>query len=74
MKIRCSALGRLMTAPRNKTEVLSKTAQSYIQELVLEEKFGIKKELVHVIHGQGFTMRRRSNKFSKRCFGFRVYF
>jgi hypothetical protein len=28
MKIRCSALGRLMTAPRNKTEVLSKTAQS----------------------------------------------
>jgi hypothetical protein len=44
MKIRCSALGRLMTAPRNKTEVLSKTAQSYIQELVLEEKFGIKKE------------------------------
>jgi hypothetical protein len=44
MKIRCSALGRLMTAPRNKSEVLSKTAQSYIQELVLEEKFGIKKE------------------------------
>ena len=43
MKIRCSALGRLMTAPRNKSEVLSKTAQSYIQELVLEEKFGIKK-------------------------------
>jgi hypothetical protein len=44
MKIRCSALGRLMTAPRTKTEILSKTAKSYIQELVLEEKFGIKKE------------------------------
>ena len=44
MKIRCSALGRLMTAPRTKTETLSKTAKSYIQELVLEEKFGIKKE------------------------------
>ena len=44
MKIRCSALGRLMTAPRNKTEVLSQTAKSYIQELVLEHKFGIKKE------------------------------
>ena len=44
MKIRCSALGRLMTAPRNKSEVLSQTAKSYIQELVLEEKFGIKKE------------------------------
>ena len=44
MKIRCSALGRLMTVPRNKSEVLSQTAKSYIQELVLEEKFGIKKE------------------------------
>ena len=44
MKIRCSALGRLMTAPRNKTEVLSQTAKSYIQELVLEHKYGIKKE------------------------------
>jgi hypothetical protein len=43
MKIRCSALGRLMTAPRNKTEVLSKTAQSYIQELVLEESLALKK-------------------------------
>ena len=44
MKIRCSALGRLMTAPRNKTELLSQTAKTYIQELVLEHKYGIKKE------------------------------
>ena len=33
-----------MTAPRNKTELLSQTAKSYIQELVLEHKYGIKKE------------------------------
>ena len=44
MKIRCSSLGKLMTASRSKTEKLSKTAQSYIQELVLEHKYGIKKE------------------------------
>jgi len=44
MKIRCSALGKLMTAPRNKKELLSQTAKSYIQELVLEHKYGIKKE------------------------------
>jgi len=37
-------LGRLMTAPRNKTELLSQTAKTYIQELVLEHKYGIKKE------------------------------
>ena len=44
MKIRCSSIGKLMTASRSKTEQLSKTAQSYIQELVLEHKYGIKKE------------------------------
>ena len=44
MKIRCSSLGKLMTASRSKTEQLSKTTKSYIQELVLEHKYGIKKE------------------------------
>ena len=44
MKIRCSALGKLMVSPRNKTELLSQTTKSYIQELVLEHKYGIKKE------------------------------
>ena len=44
MKIRCSSIGKLMTASRSKTEQLSKTAKSYIQELVLEHKYGIKKE------------------------------
>ena len=56
MKIRCSALGRLMTAPRNKTEVLSQTAKSYIQELVLEEKFGIYVRNKRVILAGIFTM------------------
>jgi len=44
MKIRCSQIGKLMAASRTKGEQLSKTAKSYIQELVLEHKYGIKKE------------------------------
>ena len=44
MKIRCSSLGKLMTSPKSKGEVLSQTAKTYLKELVLEEKFGIKKE------------------------------
>jgi len=44
MKIRCSALGKLMTSPRTKGEVLSQTAKTYIQDLVKEEFLGIKKE------------------------------
>lgn len=44
MKIRCSSLGKVMTSPKSKGEVLSKTTKTYIQELVLEDKFGIKKD------------------------------
>lgn len=44
MKIRCSALGKLMTSPKSKGEVLSQTAKTYLKELALEEKLGIKKE------------------------------
>ncbi len=43
MKIRCSSLGKIMTAPRSKSEVLSQTAKSYIEELAKEHLFGIKK-------------------------------
>lgn len=44
MKIRSSAIGKIMTTPRKAGEVLSETAKTYIQDLVLEEKYGIKKE------------------------------
>lgn len=44
MKMRCSALGKIMIEPRSKSEVLSQTAKTYIQELLLEDMYGIKKE------------------------------
>ena len=44
MKIRCSKLGNIMTNPRGGGNVLSQTAKTYLKELALEEKFGIKKE------------------------------
>ena len=44
MKIRCSSLGKIMTSPRTKGEVLSQTAKTYIKELVIEETLGIRKE------------------------------
>lgn len=44
MKIRCSAIGKIMASPRSKGEVLSQTAKSYIHDLVLEHKYGIRKE------------------------------
>lgn len=44
MKVRCSQLGKIMTKPRLKSEVLSQTAKTYIKDIVLESKYGIQKE------------------------------
>ena len=42
LKIRCSAIGKIMTNARSKSEVLSKTCKSYLPELAIEEMYGIK--------------------------------
>jgi hypothetical protein len=44
MKIRASQLGKIMTSSKTKGEVLSKTCKTYIQELAIEHKYGIRKE------------------------------
>ncbi len=40
-KIRCSAIGKIMTSPRTKGELLSQTAKTYIEEQVLRAKYGV---------------------------------
>lgn len=44
MKVRASQIGKIMANPRKAGEVLSETAKTYVHDLVLEEKYGIKKE------------------------------
>jgi hypothetical protein len=44
MKIRASQIGKIMASPKTKGELLSKTAKTYIHELILREKYGINKE------------------------------
>jgi hypothetical protein len=44
MKIRCSAIGKIMTSPKSKGELLSQTTKTYLQELAVAEKYGIYKE------------------------------
>ena len=36
-KIRCSAIGKIMTNPRSKTETLSKTTKTYLEEWSKEQ-------------------------------------
>lgn len=45
IKIRCSALGLIMTNPRSKSEKLSKTAKSYIEDLFLELEYNIVQDI-----------------------------
>jgi len=44
MKIRCSAIGKIMTSPKSKGEVLSQTTKTYLHELAIEEVYDIRKE------------------------------
>lgn len=44
MKIRCSAIGKIMTSPKSKGEALSQTTKTYLQELAISEVYGIRKE------------------------------
>ena len=41
MKIRSSALGKIMTNPRSKSQTLSAGCKTYIKELVKEDLFGL---------------------------------
>lgn len=41
-KIRCSAIGEIMTKSRSKSNPLSKTTESYLQEWVKEQIYGVK--------------------------------
>lgn len=43
-KERASAIGKIMTNPRAKSETISKTAKSRIEEKFLEDLYGIRKE------------------------------
>ena len=60
LKIRCSAIGKIMTNSRSKSEVLSKTCKSYLQELAIEEMYGIKKEFSSRFTDKGIEVERES--------------
>lgn len=44
-KIRASASGKLMTAPRNKSELISETTKTYVKEWLIENIYGVHKEI-----------------------------
>lgn len=60
LKVRSSSIGKIMTNSRSKSEVLSKTCKSYLQELAIEEMYGIKKEFSSRYTDKGIEVERNS--------------
>jgi len=56
MLIRCSALPKIMTAPRSKSEVLSETAKSYLKQIAKEDFYGYSTELSNKYLTKGIEM------------------
>jgi hypothetical protein len=44
-KIRCSAIGQIMTEPRSKSETLSQTCIAYLEQWVKEQLYNTKKQI-----------------------------
>ncbi len=60
---RCSSLGKLMTDSRTKSETLSETAKSYIQDLFKERELGIYKEFSSRYTDKGLEMEDEAIQF-----------
>lgn len=60
MKIRCSSLGKIMTSPRKKGEVLSQTAKSYIREIAKQDFYGYSSELSNKYLDKGIQVEDES--------------
>lgn len=55
LKIRASHAGALMTDPRNKSEALSETAKTMLQELFIAERYGREKDFTSAAIEKGLT-------------------
>jgi hypothetical protein len=68
MIVRCSSLGKLMIEPRSKSEVLSQTAKSYIEDLFNELEFGYRKEFSSRYTDKGLEMEDEAIQFASEQF------
>lgn len=55
-KARCSSLGKIFTNPRSKAESISETTKTYLEEWMVEQKFGIRKEISSKYLEKGLEM------------------
>ena len=69
-KIRCSAIGQIMTNGRSKTEILSKTTQSYLQTWFKEQLYNRHKQFSSKYTDKGNIMEDNSLDFIAEQLGY----
>lgn len=69
MRIRCSAIGKIMTSPRTKGELLSETAKTYIEDLFKEKELGISKEFWSRYTDKGLIVEDEAIDFAGQVLG-----
>jgi hypothetical protein len=72
-KARCSSLGKIFTNPRSKSETISETTKTYLEEWMIEQRFGIRKEISSKYLEKGIEMedtaiQEYSKLFNVECF------
>ena len=69
-KIRCSAIGQIMTNPARKTETISKTTMSYCQDWLKEQIYGRKKEFSSKYTDKGNKVEQESLNYVAENLGY----
>ena len=62
-KIRCSAIGYIMTEPKNKSETLSKTTMSYLEDWAKEQIYKRRKEIKSKYFDKGIAVEDESIEY-----------
>ena len=69
IQFRCSGLGKLMTEPRSKSETLSETAKTFIEEVFNEKEYGIYKDVSSRYTDKGIQMEDEAIQFAGNVLG-----
>ena len=68
-KIRASSAGKLMTNPRSKSEVLSKTTKEYLQQWIKEQIYGVRKNIKNKYLSKGIQVEDDAIKYAAKELG-----
>jgi len=62
-KIRCSQIGKIMTQPRTKSDLISKTTQTYLEQWIKEQVYKRQKDFSSKYTEKGIEMEDKSIEF-----------